>query len=198
MNFTRFAVCTIIFTLGIGSAVAQEKGKGNPPGPGLTLTSPDFEDGGVIPNKYTQAVPDAVSPKLEWTHVPPGTVSFALILHDPDAALQRKTDDVLHWMIFNIPGSATELPGGVPAGQAELSDGAIQAKNLRGMPGFMGPGAPAAGCTASLHVRAVCAGYQAQPGSGRDPRRCSQCDERAYSGEGRFSVPLPSLSLRDN
>ncbi len=145
MNFTRFAVCTIIFTLGIGSAVAQEKGKGNPPGPGLTLTSPDFEDGGVIPNKYTQAVPDAVSPKLEWTHVPPGTVSFALILHDPDAALQRKTDDVLHWMIFNIPGSATELPGGVPAGQAELSDGAIQAKNLRGMPGFMGPGAPAAG-----------------------------------------------------
>ena len=30
MNFTRFAVCTIIFTLGIGSAVAQEKGKGNP------------------------------------------------------------------------------------------------------------------------------------------------------------------------
>ena len=90
-------------------------------------------------------MPDAVSPKLEWTHVPPGTVSFALILHDPDAALQRKTDDVLHWMIFNIPGSATELPGGVPAGQAELSDGAIQAKNLRGMPGFMGPGAPAAG-----------------------------------------------------
>jgi Raf kinase inhibitor-like YbhB/YbcL family protein len=144
MNIMRFAVCTIIFTLGIGSAVAQEKGKG-PAGPGLTLTSPDFEDGGVIPNKYTQAVPDAVSPKLEWTHVPPGTVSFALILHDPDAALQHKTDDVLHWMIFNIPGSATELPQGVPAGKAELPDGAIQAKNLRGMPGFMGPGAPAAG-----------------------------------------------------
>ena len=44
-----------------------------------------------------------VSPKLDWTHAPPGTeVSFALILHDPDAALQKKTDDVLHWMIFNI------------------------------------------------------------------------------------------------
>jgi hypothetical protein len=24
--------------------------------PGLTLTSPDIEDGGVIPNKFTQAV----------------------------------------------------------------------------------------------------------------------------------------------
>ncbi len=145
MNIMRFAVCTIIFTLGIGSALAQEKGKGDPAGPGLTLTSPDFEDGGIIAKKYTQAVPDAVSPKLEWTHVPPGTVSFALILHDPDAALQRKTDDVLHWMIFNIPGSVTGLPQGVPAGKAALPDGAIQAKNLRGMPGFMGPGAPAAG-----------------------------------------------------
>jgi len=145
MKITRFAVFTIAVMLGVGSSMAQEKGKGNPPGPGLTLTSPDFEDGGVIPNKYTQAVPDAVSPKLEWTHVPPGTASFALILHDPDAALQRKTDDVLHWMIFNIPGSATELPQGVPVGKAELPDGAIQAKNLRGMPGFMGPGAPAAG-----------------------------------------------------
>ncbi len=145
MNITRFTLCTIVFTLSVGSAVAQEKGKGNPPGPGLTLTSPDFEDGGVIPNKYTQAVPDAVSPKLEWTHVPPGTASFALILSDPDTALQHKTDEVLHWMIFNIPGNATELPQGVPAGKAELPDGAIQPKNTRGMPGFMGPGAPAAG-----------------------------------------------------
>ena len=145
MNITRLTLCTIVFALSVGSAVAQEKGKGNPPGPGLTLTSPDFEDGGVIPNKYTQAVPDAVSPKLEWTNVPPNTASFALILHDPDAALQKKTDDVLHWMIFNIPGSARELPEGIPNASAQLSDGTVQAKNLRGAVGFMGPGAPAAG-----------------------------------------------------
>jgi hypothetical protein len=130
----------------LGSAFAQEKGgpPRPPAGPGLTLTSPDFEDGGIIPNKFTQADPNAVSPKLEWTHVPAGTVSFALILHDPDVALQRKTDDVLHWMIFNIPGTATQLPGGVPA-NAKLDDGSINAKNLRGGVGFMGPGAPPAG-----------------------------------------------------
>ena len=74
-------------------AFAQPKAGGPPPGPGLTLTSPDFEDGGIIPNKYTQADPNPISPKLEWTHVPPGTVSFALILHDPDVALQKKNDD---------------------------------------------------------------------------------------------------------
>lgn len=144
MSILRVTVCATLLVWGVGSAAAQEKGRG-PQGPGLTLTSPDFEDGGVIPNKYSQAVPDAVSPKLEWSHVPPGTVSFALIMSDPDTALGKKTDEVLHWMIFNIPGSATGLPQGVEAGKAELADGSIQPKNTRGNPGYMGPGAGAAG-----------------------------------------------------
>ena len=123
----------------VSQPLAFAQPKGGPQGPGLTLTSPDFEDGGIIPNKYTQADPNPISPKLEWTHVPPGTVSFALILHDPDVAIQKKNDDVLHWMIFNIPGTATGLPQNVPA-TAKLDDGAINAKNLRGGVGFVGPG----------------------------------------------------------
>jgi hypothetical protein len=146
MNIMRFTLCTMLLVLTAGWTLAQEKGQGKgPAGPGLTLTTTAFADGGEIPAKYTQSDANPVSPKLEWTNVPPNTATFALILHDPDTALQRKTDDVLHWMIFNIPGSARELPEGVPAGKAELPDGAIQAKNLRGNPGFMGPGAPAAG-----------------------------------------------------
>ena len=69
-----------------------------------------------------------VSPKLTWTNVPDGVVSFALILHDPDTSLNKTTNEVLHWMIFNIPGTARELPEGVPA-QAQLPDGSIQALN---------------------------------------------------------------------
>src|ERR1700730_4991524 len=137
-----FAISATLLALGAGSALGQAK-KG-PAGPGLTITTTAFADGGEIPSRYTQSDPNAVSPKLDWTHVPPGTMSFALILHDPDVALQRKTDDVLHWMIFNIPGTATGLPGGVPA-NAKLDDGSINAKNLRGGVGFMGPGAPPAG-----------------------------------------------------
>ncbi len=140
---------TIFFVAGLslvnqGSALAQPKAGGPPPGPGLTLTSPDFEDGGVIPNKYTQADPNPISPKLEWTHVPPGTVSFALILHDPDVAIQKKNDDVLHWMIFNIPGRTRELPEGI-AGLARLPDGSVQALNQAKKIGYMGMAANVAG-----------------------------------------------------
>ncbi|HZT77338.1 MAG TPA: YbhB/YbcL family Raf kinase inhibitor-like protein [Vicinamibacterales bacterium] len=125
------------------TAIAAQQ-RGGPPRPGLTLTTMAFQDGGEIPGKYTQAVPNPVSPKLEWTNVPDGTQSFVLNMLDPDTALQRKTDTVVHWLAFNIPGTARELPEGVPA-DAKLADGTIQIKNTRGAVGFLGPGAPAVG-----------------------------------------------------
>lgn len=127
------------------SAPAFAQSAKPPAGPGLTLTTTAFEDGGIIPNKYTMSAGSAaVSPKLEWSHVPENTVSFALILHDPDTSIQKTTEEVLHWLIFNIPGSARELSEGVPA-TAQLPDGAIQGKNRRGGVGYMGMGAGAAG-----------------------------------------------------
>src|SRR5580704_18821361 len=151
MRMTRaVSIGTILLTAGIGSAFAQGvggpgggRGRG-PAGPGLTLTSPDFEDGAVIPNKFTQADPNPVSPKLEWKNVPAGTVSFVLLMHDPDVAMGKKTDDVTHWMAFNIPGTATELTGGQSA-DPKLADGTTQLVNTGRKVGFMGPGAGAAG-----------------------------------------------------
>jgi len=107
----------------------------------LALSSPDFEDGAVIPNKFTQADRNPVSPKLEWKNVPAGTVTFVLLMHDPDVAMGKKTDDVTHWMAFNIPGTATELAGGQSA-DPKLADGTIQLVNTGRKVGFMGPGAP--------------------------------------------------------
>jgi Raf kinase inhibitor-like YbhB/YbcL family protein len=141
-----FATGTLLLAAAVGSAFAQGpppgggRGRGPAP-PGLALSSPDFEDGAVIPNKYTQADPNPVSPKLEWKNVPAGTVSFVLLMHDPDVALAKKTDDVTHWMAFNIPGTATELAGGQSA-EPKLADGTIQIVNLGRKVGFMGPGAP--------------------------------------------------------
>jgi Raf kinase inhibitor-like YbhB/YbcL family protein len=140
------AICTMILSIAVATAAAQDKGKQKGPAtPGLTLTTSAFDDGGMVPTRYTMNDPNAVSPKLEWSHVPAGTVTFTLILHDPDVSLRKGNEDVLHWMIFNIPGSATELPEGIPVGKATLDNGTVQAKNLRGQVGYMGPGAPPQG-----------------------------------------------------
>ena len=164
--------------------------------PGLTLTTPAFDDGGIIPNKYTQSAENGapVSPKLTWTNVPDGVVSFALILHDPDTSLNKTTNEVLHWMIFNIPGTTRELPEGVPA-QAQLPDGSIQALNRGQKVGYMGMGARATWTLSSLHLRVVCAGYQAEPGPGRHPSGCVESDGWAHRGEGRFSGTFSSSMI---
>jgi len=110
-----------------------------PPAP-MGLTSSSFADGGIIPDKYTQASTAPISPALAWTNTPAGTQSFALIVDDPDTALQRTTNEVLHWAAFNIPATATSLPESVP-NEATLPDGTIQPLNTGKKNGFMGPGA---------------------------------------------------------
>jgi len=129
----------------IGAAGQTPATPAAPTKPRLTLTTTAFEDGGIIPDMYTQAATGTpVSPHLVWSNVPDGTVSFALLLIDPDTALMKKTDQVLHWMIFNIPGTARELTQAVPA-QAQLPDGSIQSLNQSKKVGYMGMGAAAVG-----------------------------------------------------
>ncbi|MDH4063207.1 MAG: YbhB/YbcL family Raf kinase inhibitor-like protein [Acidobacteriota bacterium] len=106
----------------------------------MGLTGP-WPDGGVIPFRYSQAG-EELSPALSWSGVPEGVASFTLIVHDLDAATGDGTDDVLHWMVWNIPGSATGLPEGLAQG-ATLPDGSRQI-SVSG-PYYRGPGAPASG-----------------------------------------------------
>jgi Raf kinase inhibitor-like YbhB/YbcL family protein len=113
--------------------------------PRLALTTTAFDDGGIIPNKYTQAAQGTpISPPLSWANVPDGTVSFALILHDPDTSLLKTTTEYLHWMVFNIPGTSRSLPEAVPP-TAQLTDGSIQALNTSKAVGYLGMGAAAVG-----------------------------------------------------
>ena len=133
----RLAFWAALVSLGMSAAVAQEKGGNNPPPPraGLTLTAAEFPDGGVIPVKFTRTAEKPVTPKLQWVNVLPNTVSFTLIVHDPDTARNFTTEDVLHWMVFNIPADVRELPEGLPP-VSQLPNGAIQAKNRNGTPGY--------------------------------------------------------------
>jgi Raf kinase inhibitor-like YbhB/YbcL family protein len=117
---------------------AGGRGPANPP---LIMTTDAWEDGGVIPNKYTQAAGTAaVSPALKWSQAPAGTQSFVLLMHDPEPVLQKGSKmDITHWLIWNIPGTSSGLAEGVAAG--ELPDGSRQV-SLRSN-AYMGPGAPA-------------------------------------------------------
>jgi Raf kinase inhibitor-like YbhB/YbcL family protein len=107
----------------------------------MTLTSPAWPDGGTIPDKYSQPGGD-VSPPLAWSNVPETAASFVLMVHDLDAARNPGTDTLLHWLVWNIPGSARALPERVPQG-ATLPDGSRQISATG--PNYRGPGAPAAG-----------------------------------------------------
>jgi len=122
-----------------GGGQGQGRGRG-PQTPPLIMTSTAWEDGGVIPDKYTQAAgATSPSPALSWSQVPPGTQSFVLLMHDPEPVLQKGSKmDITHWLIWNIPGTSTGLPEGVMAG--DLPDGSRQV-SLRSN-GYMGPGAP--------------------------------------------------------
>ena len=126
-----------------GGGGGQGRGGGGrgPQAPPLLMTSTAWEDGGVIPDKYTQKGGQmGPNPELKWSQAPMGTQSFVLLLHDPEPLQGRGGKmDVTHWLIWNIPGTSTGLPEGVPMG--ELPDGSRQV-SLRGN-GYMGMGAPA-------------------------------------------------------
>jgi Raf kinase inhibitor-like YbhB/YbcL family protein len=135
-----------------GAAPQATPAPGQPPQPGrggrggrgaiqiMTLTAP-WAPGAEIPLKYTQAGGE-VSPALSWDNPPDTTVSFALIVHDVSAPVNPGTDDVLHWMVWNIPAASRGLPEGVPQGP-QLSDGTRQI-SVTG-PNYRGPGALASG-----------------------------------------------------
>src|SRR5262249_15431090 len=141
-----FSAISAISVLIVVSAISSELLTAQAPPP-MTMTVAGFSDGGQIPVKYSQAAPgvatgEGLSPAITWTNVPAGTQSFVLNMHDMDVARNKTTDDQAHWVVWNIPGTATGMPEGVPKGR-QLSDGSFQISATGEM--YRGPGAPATG-----------------------------------------------------
>ena len=79
----------------------------------LVIKSTAFAPNGAIPIKYT-CEDDDVSPALEWSGVPQGAKSLALIVDDPDAPDPNAPKMVyVHWVLYDIPPSATGLAEGM-------------------------------------------------------------------------------------
>jgi Raf kinase inhibitor-like YbhB/YbcL family protein len=144
----RWFVVSMFITLVAMPIAAQERGAAPAAGgSAMTLTIPAFPDGSQIPVKFSQAAEGAApgegtSPAISWANPPAGTQSFVLHMHDLDVVRNRTTDDQAHWVVWNIPATATGLPEGVPRG-TQLSDGSYQISATG--PVYRGPGAPATG-----------------------------------------------------
>ena len=102
----------------------------------LKITSPAFENEGMIPSKYTDDGDD-VSPPLKIETVPEGTKSLALIADDPDVPIGTW----IHWTMWNIPPDKTEMSEAIPT-DTKLPDGSVQGMTTFGRHGYGGPAPP--------------------------------------------------------
>ena len=73
--------------------------------PGMHITSSAFANNANMPAKYS-CEGEGVNPPLSFSQIPEGTVSLALVLHDPDAP---REGGFTHWVIFNMAPTTTEI-----------------------------------------------------------------------------------------
>jgi Raf kinase inhibitor-like YbhB/YbcL family protein len=106
----------------------------------IQMTSAAFGPNQEIPKKYTCDGTD-ISPPLEWSGLPTDTKSLVLIVDDPDApdpAAPKMT--WVHWVLYNIPATATGLPEDV--GAQDLPTGTQEGLNNWQRTGYGGPCPP--------------------------------------------------------
>jgi hypothetical protein len=102
----------------------------------LEVTSVGFEEGALIPKKYTCDGLD-VSPPLAWTEAPEGTECLVMICDDPDAPMGTW----VHWVLYGLSPETLKLPEGVPVTRVVLN-GAKQGTNDFRRIGYGGPCPP--------------------------------------------------------
>jgi len=102
----------------------------------MELRTTAFRPGSVIPTQFTCSGAN-ISPPLSWTQPPLQTRSFLLIVDDPDAP----AGTWVHWVVYNLPASARQLPEHVPPGET-VAGGGEQGVNDFPMNGYGGPCPP--------------------------------------------------------
>ena len=119
-------------------------------GAALTVTSPAFADGAPIPDEHA-AEGQNVSPALRWTEGPGGTMSYAVLVEDPDVAMDPP---FVHWQLYNVPVGVTALEEGLPgAPKLDVPSGALQGGNDYGSLGYYGPRPPMPDPAHRYHVQ---------------------------------------------
>lgn len=103
----------------------------------MELKSTAFRAGEPIPVHYT-CDGAGVSPPLSWNGVPLGTLSLAIVLHDPDAP---RRGGFTHWLVYNMEPHSSSLPEAIPP-RERLGISAMQGVNDAGRIDYFGPCPP--------------------------------------------------------
>lgn len=122
-------IILVLILIGCNKKIEKEYEK-------IILKSSILKENEMIPQKYSCDGED-ISPPLEWENVPEKTLSFCIIMEDPDAPGGIFT----HWIIFNIPQNYRSLPENFPK-LPELANGIKQGKNDFNKIGYNGPCPP--------------------------------------------------------
>ena len=122
----------------------------------ITVTSSIFDHHGTVPEENS-AYGDNTSIDLSWSNLPAGTVQLAMICDDPKVVeIGMMPEPFVHWVVYNIPASASGLPPGMPAdAQVSLAglEGTINGLNGTRRTGYFGPRPPANGQLHAYHFR---------------------------------------------
>ena len=138
----------------------------------ISVTSSAFDHHGMVP-EANSAYGDNVSIDLSWADLPEGTQQLALICDDPIVVeIGMMKQPFVHWVMYNIPASASGLPAGLPSDATLEMDGLEGAVNgLNGLrrPGYFGPRPPANGKLHAYHFRvyALDDALNLEPGLGK-------------------------------
>lgn len=132
------ALASVLFTPSLGVAFAQADA--------FTLSSPDFEEGGTLPeaqvlNGFGCEGPN-VSPALSWLNAPEGTQSFAVTVYDPDAATGSGW---WHWVAFDISADVTGLEAGAGSEGGAMPKDSVQSTADAGVSAYGGACPPEGG-----------------------------------------------------
>jgi Raf kinase inhibitor-like YbhB/YbcL family protein len=134
---SNFALALAVACLAWGGAVTTSGAAAKTERARMQLSSTAFSQGAPIPAKYT-CDDQNVSPPLKWSGVPADAKSLVLIVDDPDAPVGTW----LHWLVYDLPAKATELPENVDKSQ-HIAAGAKQGLNSFKHLGYGGPCPPA-------------------------------------------------------
>ena len=106
----------------------------------IVLSSPGFADGEAIPGKHSCYGKD-ISPPISWSGTPSGAKSLLLVSFETDASGKGFDGDRFHWLLYDMPPDATELPEAIRSADAQNVGGTYGTNDFKRL-GWRGPCPP--------------------------------------------------------